>query len=96
MNLGGEAACFCEMIGYLLFLQAVGVDGLSTVCPVEINRFIPHQARLCEKGDTMRAESGNLLNLLKQTLNFHHNYKCKQQPFTRSSPRLLHITSASW
>lgn len=51
------------MIGNLFFLQAVCVDGVSAVCPVEINQFIPHKARLWnEKRERMRAESGNLLN----------------------------------
>lgn len=46
MYLGGEAACFREMINNLFFLQAVGVDGVSAVCPIEINHFIPYKARL--------------------------------------------------
>ena len=56
MYLGGEAACFCEMIGNLFFLQAFGVDGVSAVCPIKINHFISHQARLCnERMESMRA-----------------------------------------
>lgn len=46
--LGGKAACSCKMIDNLFFLQAVAVDGVSTVCPVEINCCIPHQTRLYE------------------------------------------------
>lgn len=57
MYLGGEASCFCKVIDNLLFLQVVGVDGVSTVCPIEINHFIPHQARLYEKEGRMRADS---------------------------------------
>lgn len=62
MYLGGKAACFIEMIGNLFFLQAVGLDGISTICPIEINHFIPHQTRLHENMERMRAESENLLN----------------------------------
>lgn len=60
MYLGGEAACFCKMIDNLFFLQAVGVDGVSTHRPIEINHFIPHQARLHEKWGKRRAESVEL------------------------------------
>lgn len=63
MYLGGKAACFSEMIGNLFFLQAVGLDSVSTICPIEINHFIPHQARLYENVERMRAKSENLLNV---------------------------------
>lgn len=46
MYLRSEAACFCEMIGNLFFVQGVGVDGVPPICPIEINHFILHQVRL--------------------------------------------------
>lgn len=55
MYLGGKAAHFSEMIGNLLFLQAVGLDSVFMICPIEINHFLLHQARLHENVDRMRA-----------------------------------------
>lgn len=61
------------MIGNLFFLQACGVDCVSAVCPIKINHFISHHARLwSERRESMRAtlKSVNLFNFVMVDLKF--------------------------
>lgn len=58
------------MINNLFFLQAVAVDGVSTICPVEMNCFIPHQTRLYESKRKMRADTGSLMTFAIENFTF--------------------------
>lgn len=68
------------MIGHLPFLQAVGVDGVSAVRPMEVNRFILHQAALYEKGRDRVTDRVATI--------FH--FTCLSLPFLSSHHRKTH------